>query len=95
LPFSRLPAPFNGGIRDKSLTRRVYPGADGRFVLYEDDGAMRLEMRWTEATRQLRLSLAPGSKMFRAATRELAIEITGASARQTVKFSGAPRVVRL
>jgi hypothetical protein len=55
---------------------------------------MRLETQWTEAARQLRRSLAPGSKMmFAAARREVTTAIAGA--RRIVKFTGASLDVRL
>jgi hypothetical protein len=60
----------------KSSTRRltltVYPGADGAFTLYEDDGKsfahkrgdfMQLTMTWNEAARRFTIALAPGSRM--------------------------------
>jgi alpha-glucosidase (family GH31 glycosyl hydrolase) len=56
---------------DEPLTLHIYPGADGRFSLYEDDGTsfryergefMRLECVWEEASRTLKLRAATGTK---------------------------------
>ena len=55
---------------DGPLSIVVYPGADGAFTLYEDDGKtfdyrrgewMRIVMSWNDAARRLSLRLAPGS----------------------------------
>ena len=55
------------------MTMVVYPGADGAFTLYEDDGRsfdyrqgrqMRLAMRWNDAARRLSIGLAPRSTML-------------------------------
>ena len=57
---------------DAPLSITVYPGADGAFTLYEDDGKtfahkrgdfMRLAMTWNDATRRFTIALAPGSRM--------------------------------
>ncbi len=55
------------------LTLRVYPGADGRFLLYEDDGESfgyrrgdwtGIELAWDDRDRRLSLRLAAGSRMI-------------------------------
>lgn len=52
------------------VTLRIYPGADGRFNWYEDDGLsfryrqgefMRIECAWQESSRRLTLTLSPDS----------------------------------
>jgi alpha-glucosidase/alpha-D-xyloside xylohydrolase len=89
---------------DRPLTVRIYPGADGQFVLYEDDGAsfayergecLRLGMQWSDNGRQLRMALVPGSRMFGPAPREIEVEMAGGASRKTVRFSGAPVMVQL
>ena len=86
------------------LTLRVYPGADGQFALYEDDGSsfayeqgqcLRLVAEWTERGRQLKLALAAGTKMFGPAPREVAVELANGKGSQRIRFGGAWMVVRL
>lgn len=89
---------------DAPLSLTIYPGADGAFTLYEDDGKsfahkqgdfMRLAMTWTEATRRLAVSLAPGSKMRPPLSRQLAIRVAGSQASRSLTFSGQPIDVTL
>jgi alpha-glucosidase/alpha-D-xyloside xylohydrolase len=62
----------------------VYPGADGSFLLYEDDGSsfdyrkgawMGVQMAWNDARRALTLSLAPGSRMLPPARRDIRVRV--------------------
>ena len=81
-------------------TFRVYPGADGRFVWYDDDGAsyahehgsfFRIECRWNEASG--RLTLTPdsaGTMRFPAA---VGIEVAGTNRSQMVKLARAGATV--
>ena len=64
------------------LELHVYPGADGSFLLYEDDGLsfsyrtgewMGIVAAWNDATKTLSLRLAKGSKML--TPKERAIEL--------------------
>jgi alpha-glucosidase/alpha-D-xyloside xylohydrolase len=75
----------------------IYPGADGTFTLYEDDGKsfnyrkgafMRIAMRWQDASRQLSLRLAPGSRMLPPAKRPLQIRLAGSRDTRSVVFDG-------
>ena len=83
---------------DAPLTLVVYPGADGTSQLYEDDGKsfeyrrgafMCLEMRWKDAARTLRLSLAPGSRMIGSPSRVIDVRVAGEARTQSVRFDGA------
>lgn len=85
---------------DEPTTLSIYPGADGAFSLYEDDGRsfdyrrgewMGLEMGWNNARRALTLRLANGSRML-AARRVLAVTL-GDVMREAV-FEGRPMEVR-
>ena len=89
---------------EEPLTVRVYPGAAGEFVLYEDDGAsfayergqfMRIAMRWDDGARRLMLSLVPGSRMLPPAVRDIEVELAGGGAKKRVRFDGKPAVVEL
>ena len=92
-----------GDVIDRPVSVQVYPGDDGLFTLYEDDGLtfdyrrgnwMGIEMRWTDAMRRLTLRLANGSKMLSPASRRLSIRLVGTQTTRTVDFSGAPTAVR-
>jgi alpha-glucosidase/alpha-D-xyloside xylohydrolase len=79
------------------LTVSIYPGDDGSFLLYEDDGAsfhyrqgewMGIQMAWHDARRRLTLHLAPGSRVLPPLSRSIEINL-GESIRSVV-FEGKP-----
>jgi alpha-glucosidase/alpha-D-xyloside xylohydrolase len=81
------------------LSVTAYPGADGTFDLFEDDGRsfayrsgdwMGVSFRWADRERRLSVALTPGSKMRPPLTRDLAVRMAGSTRRQSVKFSGRP-----
>lgn len=83
------------------LSITVYPGADGEFLLYEDDGIsfnyrkgdwMGLPLKWNEARRALAIRLAPGSCMRSPRRRNLEVKVGDSS--QSVEFDGKPLEVR-
>jgi hypothetical protein len=89
---------------DRPLSVVVYPGADGVFTLYEDDGKtfdyrrgawMRVEMKWNDAARRLTLRLARGSRMLPPARRTIDLRVAGETATRTVAFTGRPVGVSL
>jgi alpha-glucosidase (family GH31 glycosyl hydrolase) len=66
------------------LAISIYPGADSSFLLYEDDGIsfnyrkgewMGIQMTWNDASRTLRLQLAPGSRMLPPAARAITVQM--------------------
>jgi alpha-glucosidase len=86
------------------LTIAVFPGADGAFTMYEDDGQsfayrkgdwMGLAMQWNNATRRLTLSLAPGSRMRPPARRSIEVRLGGTTRTVPVTFTGATTSVTL
>jgi alpha-glucosidase/alpha-D-xyloside xylohydrolase len=81
------------------LTVRVYPGADGKFTMIEDDGVtfstrpMRIEFTWNDAERVLRAALVAGSELRDPLPRRLEVRLVGGDggrATRTVEFRGEP-----
>jgi alpha-glucosidase/alpha-D-xyloside xylohydrolase len=86
---------------DGPLDISVYPGADGSFLLYEDDGSsfdyrkgewMGIQMAWNDARKALSLRLAAGSKMLAPAKR--AVRVKMGSATKSAVFEGRNIEVR-
>jgi alpha-glucosidase (family GH31 glycosyl hydrolase) len=89
---------------DEPLTLTVYPGADGAFSLYEDDGKsfdyrkgewMRIDMAWRDTARRLTLRLAQGSRMLPPTRRPINVRVAGSRDVKNVVFEGKPLEVRL
>ena len=92
---------YTGEQVDAPLTLSIYPGADGSFMLYEDDGSsfnyrkgewMGVEMNWNDRQRLLRLTLAKGSRILPPQRRDLVVKLGDAT--RTVIFDGHPLEVR-
>ncbi|MGH9506453.1 MAG: DUF5110 domain-containing protein, partial [Terriglobales bacterium] len=91
------------------LELTVYPGADGEFFLYDDDGDtfdyrqgdwMGIALRWSDRERRLHLSLAPGSRVRPGpgeapGTRGISIRLAPHGAARTLTFRGAPLALPL
>jgi alpha-glucosidase/alpha-D-xyloside xylohydrolase len=82
---------------DSPLTLVVYPGEDGAFTLYEDDGIsfayrtgawMGIAMSWQERNKQLTLKLAPNSKMLPPLSRQIDVRVVGTPGTKSVTFTG-------
>ena len=80
----------------------IYPGADGAFFLYEDDGRsfdyrrgdwMGVEISWNDARRTVALRLARGSRMLAPGRRDWIVKL-GQTAR-LVTFEGRPLELKL
>jgi alpha-glucosidase (family GH31 glycosyl hydrolase) len=80
---------------DLPLSVSIYPGADGSFLLYEDDGKsfnyrkgewMGIQMNWNDAGKVLRLRLAEGSRSLGRRKMEVKLQDTT----RTVEFDGRP-----
>ena len=85
-----------------ALTLCVYPGADGRFVLYEDEfdnynyerGAYtEIPMTWDEASRSLTIGARSGSYPGMLASRKFIVRMPDGR-QQTVDYSGKAVTVR-
>ena len=96
LPFGPIKQYTDEPI-DEPLSLVIYPGADGAFTLYEDDGRtfdyrrgqwMGIEMRWVDRERRLTLQLAPGSRMQSPVRRPIDIRLAGSRATRRVTFNG-------
>jgi len=68
----------------EALTISIYPGADGSFLLYEDDGRsfnyrkgewMGIDLQWNDARRVLTLDLAAGSRMLPPSPKPLNLQL--------------------
>ena len=86
---------------DGPLDISVYPGADGSFLLYEDDGSSfdyrkgewrGIRMAWNDARKSLSLRLAAGSKMLAPSRRDLRVKL--GSVTKTAVFDGRDIEVR-
>jgi len=80
----------------ESLSISIYPGADGSFVLYQDDGRsfnyrqgewMGTRLSWNDASRTLTVSLAPGSRMLPPLRRPISVNLLGSE--KNVTFDGS------
>jgi alpha-glucosidase (family GH31 glycosyl hydrolase) len=88
---------YTGEKIDAPLSVTIYPGADGAFSLYEDDGEsfdyrrgdwMSVEMRWDDARRVLSMRLADGSRVLAPLKRDVEVHLEKETRR--VVFSGRP-----
>lgn len=82
---------------DAPLSLTIYPGEDGEFLLYEDDGKsfdyrrgdwMGIQMKWDDAARKLSLHLAPGSRMLPPVRRPMGVTLEGT--KKEIEFAGRP-----
>jgi alpha-glucosidase/alpha-D-xyloside xylohydrolase len=82
---------------DAPLTLQVYPGADGRFVVYEDDGVsfayrkggwMGIDVRWDDANKRLSIQLAQGSRMRPPLERKLELRVMPGETTRPAVFTG-------
>lgn len=89
---------------DAPLSVTIYPGADGGFELYEDDGRsfahkkgdwMRLAMVWDDARRRFHVGLAPESRMRPPTTRAIDVRVAGGRTSRRITFSGKALQVSL
>jgi len=80
---------------DGPLQLLIYPGADGAFSLYEDDGTsfnyrqgewMGIQMKWHDSKRLLDLSLAAGSRMMPPGSKDIEVVLNGV--KRQVVFQG-------
>jgi alpha-glucosidase/alpha-D-xyloside xylohydrolase len=91
-----------GEQSDQPLWLFIYPGQDGAFLLYEDDGKsfdhrkgewMGIQTSWEDSRRVLKLRLAGGSKMLSPLSRKLEVKLNETT--RQVSFTGKPLEVQL
>jgi alpha-glucosidase (family GH31 glycosyl hydrolase) len=84
---------------DDPFSIDVYSGADGKFVVYEDDGTtfryergefMRLSFDWNDRSRRLRIALTGGSRPFPPLERKIKVEVIPERLSRSVVFDGKP-----
>jgi alpha-glucosidase/alpha-D-xyloside xylohydrolase len=94
---------YTGEKVNGPMTLVVYPGTDGAYALYEDDGIsfayrrgmwMKTEIRWNDADRRLTLRLARGSRML-PPVRRFEVRIAGEKSTRGVDFTGQPVFIQL
>jgi hypothetical protein len=91
---------------DGPLTVTIYPGADGAFLMYEDDGksfAHRkgawtgIEFVWNDTSRRLTIRLAKGSRLLGPPRRPMQIYLASEASRATppreITFEGRELVM--
>jgi alpha-glucosidase (family GH31 glycosyl hydrolase) len=89
-------------------TLQVYPGADGTFVLYDDDGnsldyskgtdakTVWIKMHWDDKAHKLTLESDPRMKKWPGAARTFAVKVVGGSgAAKQIQFSGSSVTTQL
>jgi alpha-glucosidase/alpha-D-xyloside xylohydrolase len=95
---------YTGEKVDGPLTLQIYPGANGAFMLYEDDGIsfnyrkgewMGIQMAWNDRGRRLTLRLARGSKMLPPLRRNIEVRLIPDKATRKVVFEGRPVEVQI
>jgi alpha-D-xyloside xylohydrolase len=92
---------YTGQRPDAPWEIRIYPGADGRFTLYEDDGETyayergeraTTALRWDDARRTLHIGARQGSYPGMVAQRELRVRVMAPPGQpaltRTVRFQG-------
>ncbi len=86
-----------GEKSDQPLSISIYPGANGSFLLYEDDGKsfnyrkgewLGIRLSWNDVRRVLTLRLADGSTMLPPLRRR--IEMKLGEAKRQAEFDGGP-----
>lgn len=83
-------------------TLRIYPGADGHFSWYDDDGSsfeyengsyLKLDCKWVDSTQTLTLACDPNGKLGR--SRRLRVELAGSTKTHDVMLGERPVVLRM
>jgi alpha-glucosidase (family GH31 glycosyl hydrolase) len=101
LPFAPL-RQYTSEAVDGPTQLAIYPGADGRFILYDDDGVSydfrggkftKLRCEWHDRTRELRLTPETGTKA--PGHQEFEIRLAPQKQVRRVVFEGTPLSLHL
>jgi alpha-glucosidase/alpha-D-xyloside xylohydrolase len=85
------------------VTLTIYPGADGDFVLYDDDGESfdyrkgqytRIELRWNDRTRQLSFIPQHVSGRWNEITQNMEVRLATGGVTKQLSFSGKVQIVQ-
>ena len=89
---------------DAPLTLIVYPGQNGAYTLYEDDGSSfayrrgeftKIEVAWNDNSRQLSIHLADRTRMLPFTTRKIEVRMAREKSVRPVDFTGQPVKIKL
>lgn len=88
---------------EEPLEVSIFPGRDGEFLLWEDDGRsfryrhgewMGLHFAWDDRARRLSVELAAGSRMLAPAPRTIRVRLVPAREFRSISFEGRALDVR-
>lgn len=86
-----------------NLPVTIYPGADGDFTLYEDEGdgynyeqgkCAEIPMHWNDATRTLTIGVRQGSFKGMLKSRTFIVNVAGTTKHTKVKYNGKAATIR-
>lgn len=102
IPFAPL-LQYTDQPSDEPLSLHIYPGEDGQFTLYEDDGrtldyqedlATWTRFSWNDAVRELAIAPNPRSRQRAAGERTFQVLLVPEGERRSVRYRGEPVQVR-
>ena len=103
IPFTTEKVQYSTEKRWDKLEVRIYPGADGEFVLYEDEfdnynyekgEYTEIPFSWNDATKTLTIEERTGSYADMIAKRNFIINIAGERTKKTVRYTGEKISIR-
>ncbi|HNX61437.1 MAG TPA: glycoside hydrolase family 31 protein [Candidatus Limiplasma sp.] len=94
---------YTGEVAHPPLTITVYPGADGAFTLYDDEGdsydyekgeCARIALQWNDARGELSIGAREGTYPGMPGHIDLTLRVAG-SEEVTLAYDGSPRSIQL
>jgi len=91
-----------GEFDRNAVTLRIYPGSDGRFTWYDDDGEsyrhesgefVQMECVWNDVRRTLTLTADPSCRM--ALPSAVKVELAGGSPPRRIALTSSSTTVKL